>query len=364
MVRAVAERALARQGYDVDHRQRRRRGARRSSRPADDFDLVVSDVVMPSMDGPAMAREIRKLHRDLPVLFMSGYAEEQLRNEIDIEACTSSPSRSACSKLPTRWARCWRTRARAASLLALAVIGAFMADTGRDTLYHGCNTGRDRQMTFRNRISPPHCWPHRAGAARFGAAGRTETAQGDVSVTIYQNGQALVQDIRQLDIARGTQPDRISRCHRRRSAPTRSASTPTDTAIVEQNFDFDLLTPTKLMEKAIGQHRHPDPHQSRHRHRNPRTRRSALDRRRRGGADRRPDRSAARRRPARARDVRRSAAQPARPADAVGHARNPAAAARALPRSAISPPALAGPPITSRCSTRRMARSTCRAGSR
>jgi two-component system cell cycle sensor histidine kinase/response regulator CckA len=40
---------------------------------------------MPSMDGPAMAREIRKLAPDLPVLFMSGYAEEQLRRQIDIE---------------------------------------------------------------------------------------------------------------------------------------------------------------------------------------------------------------------------------------------------------------------------------------
>jgi two-component system cell cycle sensor histidine kinase/response regulator CckA len=37
------------------------------------------------MDGPAMAREIRKLVPDLPVLFMSGYAEEQLRRQIDIE---------------------------------------------------------------------------------------------------------------------------------------------------------------------------------------------------------------------------------------------------------------------------------------
>ena len=53
---------------------------------AGQFDLVVSDVVMPSMDGPAMAREIRKVDPRLPVLFMSGYAEAQLRDEIDIEA--------------------------------------------------------------------------------------------------------------------------------------------------------------------------------------------------------------------------------------------------------------------------------------
>ena len=41
-------------------------------------------MVMPTMDGPAMARAIRKVKPDIPILFMSGYAEEQLRNDIDI----------------------------------------------------------------------------------------------------------------------------------------------------------------------------------------------------------------------------------------------------------------------------------------
>jgi len=45
---------------------------------------VVSDVVMPGMDGPAMVRSMRERSADLPVLFMSGHAEEQLRREIDI----------------------------------------------------------------------------------------------------------------------------------------------------------------------------------------------------------------------------------------------------------------------------------------
>src|SRR5690606_6599943 len=83
-VRAVAERALSRQGYVVTTASDGDEGLE-LVRTGGEFDLVVSDVVMPSMDGPAMAREIRKLQPRLPVLFMSGYAEEQLRREIDLD---------------------------------------------------------------------------------------------------------------------------------------------------------------------------------------------------------------------------------------------------------------------------------------
>ena len=79
-----------------------------------------------------------------------------------------------------------------------------------------------------------------------------ETAQGVVSVTIYNNGQSLVQDIRQLNIARGRStvafPD-VSAMIRPETLSFNAA----DTGIIEQNFDFDLLTPQKLMEKAVGQ---------------------------------------------------------------------------------------------------------------
>ena len=82
-VRIVAERALVRAGFTVTAARDGEEGLECVA--ADEpFDLVVSDVVMPIMDGPAMAREIRKLRPDLPFLFMSGYAEEQLRKEIDI----------------------------------------------------------------------------------------------------------------------------------------------------------------------------------------------------------------------------------------------------------------------------------------
>ncbi|MEO0062826.1 MAG: hypothetical protein RLZZ08_1386, partial [Pseudomonadota bacterium] len=78
------------------------------------------------------------------------------------------------------------------------------------------------------------------------------SAQGDLSVTIYNNGQSLVQDVRQLAIANGRStvafPD-VSAMIRPETLSFNAAHT----GIVEQNFDFDLLTPQKLMEKAIGQ---------------------------------------------------------------------------------------------------------------
>jgi two-component system cell cycle sensor histidine kinase/response regulator CckA len=84
MVRAVAERALAREGYSIVTASDGEEGLD-IVRKGERFDLVLSDVVMPSLDGPAMAREIRVLAPEVPVLFMSGYAEEQLRREIDID---------------------------------------------------------------------------------------------------------------------------------------------------------------------------------------------------------------------------------------------------------------------------------------
>ncbi|WP_324263076.1 response regulator [Altererythrobacter sp. H2] len=84
MVRAVAERALTRAGFSVTTAPDGEEGLAAVA-GGGSFDLVVSDVVMPGMDGPAMAKAIRKLHPAMPILFMSGYAEEQLRDEIDME---------------------------------------------------------------------------------------------------------------------------------------------------------------------------------------------------------------------------------------------------------------------------------------
>ena len=86
-VRAVAERALVRQGFEVTTAADGEEGLEtfvRTYEEGGSFDLIVSDVVMPTMDGPTMAREIRTRRPEMPLLFMSGYAEETLRREIDI----------------------------------------------------------------------------------------------------------------------------------------------------------------------------------------------------------------------------------------------------------------------------------------
>ena len=83
MVRAVAERALTRAGYQVTTASDGEAGLAVIEQESD-FDLVVSDVVMPGMDGPAMVRAIREKLPEMPILFMSGYAEEQLRKDINI----------------------------------------------------------------------------------------------------------------------------------------------------------------------------------------------------------------------------------------------------------------------------------------
>jgi len=90
MVRAVAERALTRHGYTVITADNGEEALEVMAR-GDEIALLISDVVMPGMDGPTMVAEARKSRPDLPILFMSGYAEEQLRKSIDLDKVAFLP---------------------------------------------------------------------------------------------------------------------------------------------------------------------------------------------------------------------------------------------------------------------------------
>jgi hypothetical protein len=81
------------------------------------------------------------------------------------------------------------------------------------------------------------------------AAGQPPEAQ--ITLSVYNNDLALVQDIRHLDVAAGR-----SRLEFKDVSaaikPETVALSAKGLSVVEQNFDYDLLTPAKMMEKAVG----------------------------------------------------------------------------------------------------------------
>ncbi len=85
--------------------------------------------------------------------------------------------------------------------------------------------------------------------------GMTKATASDISktsLTIYNNNLALVEEVRPLELISGRNRlefKNVSASIR----PETVALSAQGIDIVEQNFDFDLLTPKKLMEKAVGQ---------------------------------------------------------------------------------------------------------------
>jgi hypothetical protein len=76
-------------------------------------------------------------------------------------------------------------------------------------------------------------------------------AERTLSVTIYTSDLALVQDRRDIEVKAGRQRIEFQDVSAQ-IRPETVSLTAGDIGIVEQNFDFDLLTPAKLMEKAVG----------------------------------------------------------------------------------------------------------------
>jgi hypothetical protein len=79
--------------------------------------------------------------------------------------------------------------------------------------------------------------------------------QQSVAVTIYNENLALVKDVRKLKLGSGMNNlalREVSGQIRPETAQLRSLSHPGALSVLEQNFDFDLLTPAKLLEKYVG----------------------------------------------------------------------------------------------------------------
>ncbi len=78
-VRSFAARALRMRGYNVLEAGGGEEALDIVKNSASKIDLIITDVVMPNMDGPTMVRAVKASNPDLPVIFMSGYAEEAFR---------------------------------------------------------------------------------------------------------------------------------------------------------------------------------------------------------------------------------------------------------------------------------------------
>ena len=81
-VRSFAARALAQRGYRVLEATTGTEALDLFRSHHGDVDLVVSDVVMPEMDGPTLCEQLRRERPDLKVIFISGYAEDAFRQHL------------------------------------------------------------------------------------------------------------------------------------------------------------------------------------------------------------------------------------------------------------------------------------------
>ena len=88
-VRAITATQLRKRGYDVSEACDGEEAMEVLEDNPGSFDLVISDVVMPGMDGPTLIREAKELLGHARVIFISGYAERDLAKQLDDDRAVS-----------------------------------------------------------------------------------------------------------------------------------------------------------------------------------------------------------------------------------------------------------------------------------
>jgi hypothetical protein len=97
--------------------------------------------------------------------------------------------------------------------------------------------------------------PLQAAPAAAAQGATTLDDQVDLSVTVYNSDIALVRDVRNLDLPRGTFNLNFMDIAATVNPATvlfRSLSEPSRVSVLEQNYEFDLLEPDKLLRKYVG----------------------------------------------------------------------------------------------------------------
>ena len=81
-VRTFSTRALTNKGYQVVCAESGEAALAVLDKETLPFDLLITDVMMPGMDGPTMAKKIRERLPDLKIIFISGYTEDRLKDHM------------------------------------------------------------------------------------------------------------------------------------------------------------------------------------------------------------------------------------------------------------------------------------------
>jgi hypothetical protein len=92
-------------------------------------------------------------------------------------------------------------------------------------------------------------------AARKQPAMTTEKDQVDLAVTVYNSNIALVRDVRQIHLPSGTFPlhfENVAASINPATVHFRSLVDPAKLNVIEQNYEYDLLDPQKLLQKYVG----------------------------------------------------------------------------------------------------------------
>ena len=85
VVRGVAARLLRARGYEVIEAADGEEALLLAEENAGKIDLLISDVIMPGLDGPTLLKKARKYLDGAPVMFISGYAEAEFSDLLEGE---------------------------------------------------------------------------------------------------------------------------------------------------------------------------------------------------------------------------------------------------------------------------------------
>ena len=88
-VRGIAARLLRQRGYEVIEAEDGEQALELAEEHAGTIDMMISDVIMPGLDGPALLKKARPYLGDAPVLFISGYAESDFSDLLQDEVGVS-----------------------------------------------------------------------------------------------------------------------------------------------------------------------------------------------------------------------------------------------------------------------------------